>query len=86
MTPSKLVLLIAAPVLMIGICIGVTGVETWLTGFGTSLQAQQTLGRIGLALPYVIAAVIGVIFLFAARGAVAIRSGGLGVLTGPVAG
>ena len=73
MTPSKLMVLIAAPVLMVGACIGVTGIEAWLAGFGTSLQAQQTLGRIGLALPYVIAAAIGVIFLFAARGAVAIR-------------
>ena len=74
--------LIAAPVLMVGACIGVTGIEAWLAGFGTSLQAQQTLGRIGLALPYVIAAAIGVIFLFAARGAVAIRAAGFGVLIG----
>ncbi|MEZ4533362.1 MAG: Ti-type conjugative transfer system protein TraG [Thermomicrobiales bacterium] len=84
MTVSKLLVLIAAPVLMVGTCIGVTGIETWLAGFGTSLQAQQTLGRIGLALPYVITAAIGVIFLFAARGAVAIRAAGLGVLTGAV--
>jgi type IV secretion system protein VirD4 len=76
--------LIAAPVLMVGTCIGVTGIETWLAGFGTSLQAQKTLGRIGLALPYVIAATIGVIFLFAARGAIAIRAAGLGVLIGGV--
>ena len=84
MTPSKLMVLIAAPVLMVGACIGVTGIEAWLAGFGTTPQAQQTLGRIGLALPYVIAAAIGVVFLFAARGAVAIRAAGQGVLIGAV--
>lgn len=84
MTPSKLLMLIAAVVLMVGACIGVTGIETWLAGFGNSLRAQQTLGRVGLALPYVIAAAIGVVFLFAARGAAAIRAAGLGVLIGAI--
>jgi type IV secretion system protein VirD4 len=76
--------MIAGPAMMVSTCIGMTGIESWLAGFGTTVQAQQTLGRISIALPYLAAAAIGVIFLFAARGAVAIRSAGLGVLTGAV--
>ncbi len=40
------------------------------------------LGRIGIAMPYGLAAMSGVVFLFAAKGAAAIRSAGLGVLIG----
>ncbi|WP_268879293.1 Ti-type conjugative transfer system protein TraG [Jiella pelagia] len=83
--PAKLFLLVGAPALMLAACMGLTGVETWLAAFGSSAQAQQTLGRIGLALPYVSGAAIGVITLFAARGAVAIKSAGLGVLIGAFA-
>ena len=82
MTMTKVLVLIAAPVLMVGTCVGITGIEAWLAGLGTTAQAQQTLGKIGIALPYAVAAAVGVIFLFASRGAVAIRSAGLGVLFG----
>lgn len=84
MTLNKLLLVIAPAALMIAVCLGLTGSETWLARFGNSSEAQQTLGRIGIALPYVSAAAVGVIFLFAARGAMAIKSAGAGVLIGAV--
>ncbi|MCP1201003.1 Ti-type conjugative transfer system protein TraG [Notoacmeibacter sp. MSK16QG-6] len=84
MTLNKPLLAIAPVILMIAVCLGLTGSETWLARFGNSAGAQQTLGRIGIALPYVSAAAIGLIFLFAARGAMAIKSAGLGVLVGAI--
>ena len=85
MTLNKLLLLIAPVGLMMAACLGLTGSETWLARFGNSAEAQQTIGRIGIALPYVSAAAIGVIFVFAARGAMAIKSAGLGVMFGAIA-
>ena len=84
MTLNKPLLLIAPVGLMIAVCLGLTGSESWLARFGNSPEAQLTLGRIGIALPYVVAAAIGVVFLFAARGAMAIKFAGLGVLVGTV--
>ena len=84
MTLNKLLLVIAPVGLMIAMCLGLTGSETWLARFGNSVETQQTLGRIGIALPYLSAAAVGVTFLFAARGAMAIKSAGFGVLVGAV--
>ncbi|SON58422.1 Conjugal transfer protein TraG (plasmid) [Hartmannibacter diazotrophicus] len=82
MTPSRLLLLIVPVALMVVSCLGLTGIEAWLAACGSTANAKLLLGRIGLALPYSAAASIGVIFLFAARGAVAIRSAGSGTLIG----
>ena len=82
MTANKLVLAGSAAALMLGACIGISGVETWLAGFGNSDAARLMLGRTGIALPYAAAAVIGVIFLFASTGASAIRAVGWGVAGG----
>ncbi|WP_419906522.1 Ti-type conjugative transfer system protein TraG [Hoeflea sp.] len=85
MTPGKLIVLVAPVGLMIAVCIGLTGSETWLAGFANPVEAQRTLARIGLALPYAAAAGLGVVFLFCARGAMAIRFAGLGVMAGSFA-
>lgn len=82
MTANKLLLAGSAATLMLGVCIGISGVETWLAGFGNSDAARLMLGRTGIALPYIAAAVIGVIFLFASVGASAIRAAGWGVAGG----
>ncbi len=82
MTANKLLLAGSAAALMLGACIGISGVETWLAGFGNSDAARLMLGRTGIALPYIAAAVIGVIFLFASAGANAIRAAGWGVACG----
>lgn len=71
--------------LMLTAAIGMKGIEFWLADFGTSPQSYQTLGRIGLAVPYTTATLIGVIFLFATRGSLFIQWAGWGVMLGGLA-
>ena len=59
-----------------------TGIEQWTASLGTTADAQLILGRIGIALPYAIAAGLGVIILFGAAGSTAIRYAGWGVVGG----
>lgn len=78
--------MLAAPgLLMSGTLLGLNGMEQWTASFGTMPGAGVMLGRIGIALPYIIAAAIGIMFLFGARGSMSIRSMGSGVLLGTVA-
>ncbi|UWU19565.1 Ti-type conjugative transfer system protein TraG (plasmid) [Rhizobium sullae] len=85
MTATRLLLAIVPATMMISAAIVVPGIEHWLATFGTTAQAKLMLGRIGLALPYLIVAAIGVIFLFAANGAANIRAVGWSVVTGSLA-
>ncbi|MGY3613893.1 Ti-type conjugative transfer system protein TraG [Bradyrhizobium sp. USDA 10063] len=82
MKANKIALAIVPAVLMAGLCLALTGIEAWLSKFGTTPKAHLVFGRIGIALPYVMAAAIGVVFLFAAAGATAIRSAGWSVVFG----
>ncbi|MDX3807434.1 MAG: Ti-type conjugative transfer system protein TraG [Bosea sp. (in: a-proteobacteria)] len=82
MKANKIALAIAPAVLMAGLCLAISGVETWLSRFGATPNARLALGRIGIALPYVLAASAGIVFLFAAAGASAIRLAGWGVVAG----
>ncbi|MGY3116175.1 type IV secretion system protein VirD4 [Bradyrhizobium sp. S3.14.4] len=82
MRANKIALTLAPAVLMAGLCLALTGVEAWLSKFGASPNARLMLGRIGIALPYLMAAAIGVVFLFAAAGATAIRFAGWSVVYG----
>lgn len=59
-----------------------TGTEQWTAKLGTTPDAKLLLGRIGIALPYAIAAGLGVIMLFASAGSAAIRYAGGGVAAG----
>ncbi len=78
-------MLVAPGMMMLGALLGVTGIEQWTASFGTTPDARVMLGRIGIALPYVGAAAIGIVLLFAARGAQSIRSTGAGVIVGAAA-
>lgn len=82
---NRIMLFIAPTALMILAAIGLTGIEHWLSAFGKTDAARQTLGRAGIALPYVSAALVGIIFLFASAGAIRIKTAGWGVVTGGVA-
>jgi type IV secretion system protein VirD4 len=84
MTPNKIALMVAPMVLMVATCLLLTGIETWMAGFGTAPAARLILGRVGITLPYAIAAAIGIIFLFAANGSAAIRSAAMGVTAGAI--
>ncbi|WP_157016847.1 Ti-type conjugative transfer system protein TraG [Mesorhizobium xinjiangense] len=85
MTPTRIALLASPCIIMVCVVISLTGIEQWMASLGKSPQAQIMLGRIGIALPYVSAAGTGIIFLFAAKGAAAIRYAGVGVLIGTLA-
>ncbi len=85
MTLTRIIMLVAPCLLMLGTLLGLGGIEQWTASFGTTPDARVMFGRIGIALPYVIAAAIGIVCLFAARGAVAIRTMGVGVLIGTAA-
>lgn len=78
-------MLVVPGTLMLGTLFVLTGIEQWLMTLGSTDEAQLMLGRIGIALPYALAAAMGVIFLFATEGSIAIRATGLGVLIGAVA-
>ncbi len=82
MTPNRLLLMVAPIALMVGTCLGLSGIETGLSTFGPSAAATIMLGRIGIALPYMAGGIIGVAFLFAAKGAIAIRSAAYGAVIG----
>lgn len=76
-------MLVIVPVgLMVGAVFAMTGIETWLAGFGKTEAAKLTLGRAGIAAPYVASAAVGVIFLFASAGSASIRFAGWGVVAG----
>ncbi|BCH19526.1 Ti-type conjugative transfer system protein TraG [Mesorhizobium sp. L-2-11] len=85
MTANRTVLALIPATMMIGVTILIPGIEHWLAAFGKTAQAKLMLGRIGLALPYAMAAAIGVIFLFAANGAANIKAAGWGVVAGSAA-
>jgi type IV secretion system protein VirD4 len=78
-------LFIAPATLMIPVTIGMTGIEHWLSGFGKTEAARHTFGRAGIALPYLTAALIAVVFLFASAGSIRIKTAGWGVAVGGVA-
>ncbi|GEO85979.1 MULTISPECIES: Ti-type conjugative transfer system protein TraG [Alphaproteobacteria] len=82
MTANKLLLAVIPAATMIMAAILMPGIEQWLAAFGKTAQAKLMLGRIGLALPYVTAAAIGVMFLFAADGSANIKGAGWGAVAG----
>ncbi|MBD9627954.1 Ti-type conjugative transfer system protein TraG [Ensifer sp. ENS06] len=82
MTANRVLLVVAPIVLMILVTIGMTGIEHWLSGFGKTEAARLTLGRAGVAFPYIAAAVIGIAVLFASAGSNDIKLVGWGVVTG----
>ena len=82
MTANRLLLAIAPIAVMIGALIGLAGFEQALAGLGKTDAQRLMFGRAGLALPFLAAAAVGVIFLFAAAGARHIRAAGWGVVAG----
>ncbi|NMG41381.1 Ti-type conjugative transfer system protein TraG [Chelativorans sp. ZYF759] len=85
MTPTRIAMLVVPGVLMTTMVVLLNGIEHWMASFGTTQDAQLVLGRVGIALPYVVAAGTGIVILFAAKGSIAIRSAGAGVMIGSIA-
>ncbi|NKJ39455.1 Ti-type conjugative transfer system protein TraG [Rhizobium sp. SG570] len=82
MTANRLLLAILPSAIMVSAMILTSGMEHRLAALGTSAQAKLMLGRVGLALPYMAAAAIGVVALFAANGSKHIKVAGLSTLAG----
>ncbi|AMD56832.1 conjugal transfer protein TraG [Agrobacterium tumefaciens] len=82
MTMNRFLLLTLPVAMMIAAMILSSGMENRLAALGTSGQAKLLLGRAGLALPYLAAAAIGVVALFAANGSTNIKTAGVSVLAG----
>lgn len=82
MTANRVALVVVPVALMIGAILGMTGTEHWFATFGNTEASRLTLGRAGIALPYIAAAAVGVIFLFASAGSPNIRFAGVGVTAG----
>jgi len=85
MTANRLLLAVLPAVIMVAAMVLTSGFEHRLAALGTSAQAKLMLGRAGLALPYVAAAAIGVIALFAVNGSANIKMAGGSVLAGNAA-
>ncbi|MBZ9603378.1 Ti-type conjugative transfer system protein TraG [Phyllobacterium chamaecytisi] len=81
---TKIMLFVTPAMLMVLVAIGLTGIEHWLAGFGKTQATREMLGRAGIALPYLTAALIGTIFLFGTAGSIRIKSAGWGVVAGGV--
>lgn len=84
MSPAKLAMIGAPVAVMLAGCLLFTGVEQWMARLGSAPEARVMFGRIGLAAPYLIATLVGVLFLFGAKGSVTVRHAGLGVVLGTV--
>jgi type IV secretion system protein VirD4 len=84
MSGNRILLATVPPLMMIAIALVLPGIEQWLATFGKTGQAKMMLGRIGLALPYVASAAIGIVSLFAANGSLSIKTAGWGVAVGSV--
>jgi len=82
MTANRATSIVVPVALMIVIIFGMTGIEHWLATFGRTEAARLMLGRAGIALPYITAAIAGVIILFASAGSPSIRFVGAGVTAG----
>ena len=82
MTANRILIAVAPVALTIATLIGTSGVEQWLAAFGKTDAGRVLLARAGLALPYVCAAAIGVVFLFASVGSANIRTAGWSVAAG----
>ena len=85
MKANKLVLVILPVAMMSATVFVMTGIETWLAGFGKTEAARLALGRAGVAIPYMAAAALGLILLFATAGSASIRAAGVGAGIGNVA-
>lgn len=84
MKVNSLALMIVPPTIMVLSTIGLTGFEQTLSALGTSNGARQLLGRAGITIPYLSAAIVGIIALFATAGSSNIKSSGAGVGIGAV--
>jgi type IV secretion system protein VirD4 len=83
-TANRLLLLIVPMALMLGAIFGLNGVGQSLAVLGKTEAQRLLYVRAGLAMPYIVTAGIGVIFLFATAGSAHIRAAAWSVIAGCV--
>jgi len=79
---GRIALAVAPVTLMVLTSIATTGAEDWLVEFGRTEPQRALFARAGAALPYVLAAITGIVFLFTAAGSANIRFAGWGAFGG----
>lgn len=84
MKASRILLAMPPAAMMIATLFGLTGMETWLADTARTRAAELALGMAGRAGPYVAAAVLSVIYLFASAGSSSIRAAGWGAVIGNI--
>lgn len=84
MTANRLLLLIVPMALMLGAIFGLNGVGQSLAVLGKTEAQRLLYVRAGVAMPYIVTAGIGVIFLFATAGSAYIRAAAWSVIAGCV--
>ena len=82
MTANRALVAVIPAIIMLVVMFATSGMEHGLAAFGKNPQAKLMLGRVGLALPYIAAAAIGVMALFAVNGSPNIKTAGASVLAG----
>ncbi len=82
MKANRIVFIVLPVAMMSAAMLAMTGIETRLAGLGNSEAARLSLGRVGIAAPYMLAAALGLIFLFGTAGSASIRAAGLGAAIG----
>ena len=82
MTANRIILSIFPFMLMIAVAVGLTGIDQSIASLGKAEAQRAMLGRIGIATPYVAAAAVGIIVLFAAAGSASIRLVGWSAVAG----
>jgi len=82
MKANRIVFVVLPVAVMIGTLFTMTGIEVWLAGFGKTEAARLSLGLVGVAAPYMVAAALGLIFLLATAGSASIRAAGVGAAIG----
>ena len=85
MTAKRVALFLVPLAFMVIATVVTSGGEHWLSSLGKSEAGKLMLGRAAIALPYALAAAVGVVFLFAAAGSTKIKTAGWGVAAGGAA-
>ncbi|KQV39917.1 MULTISPECIES: Ti-type conjugative transfer system protein TraG [unclassified Rhizobium] len=85
MKANRVAFVILPAAMMVATVFAMTGMETWLSGFGKTDAAKLALGRVGVAAPFMAAAALGLIFLLATAGSPSIPAAGVGAAIGNAA-
>ncbi|MBB3458820.1 type IV secretion system protein VirD4 [Rhizobium sp. BK313] len=82
MNANRPILSTAPAVLMVVATIGASNIEHWIVGWGQTAASRPLLVQTAVALPYALAAVVGLLFLFGGAGSLHVKIIGRSVVGG----